>query len=48
MGGYYLIVLEGIGWKVGEWILLAKERNQRQLLLTCGFMKFLNMFLLLS
>jgi len=34
MGGYYLIVLEDIGWKVAGWILLAKERNQRQLLLT--------------
>jgi hypothetical protein len=34
MGGYYLKVLEEIGWKVADWILLAKDKDQRQLLLT--------------
>jgi hypothetical protein len=34
MGGYYLIVLEEVEWKVAEWIPLAKDRDQRQLLFT--------------
>jgi hypothetical protein len=32
MGGYFFIVFEEIGWKVAEWILLAKNIDQRQVI----------------
>jgi hypothetical protein len=36
VGGCYLIVLEDIGWEVPRCILLAKDRDQRQVIVETG------------